>query len=89
MVTSARFPPPTTSREAVLLVNFRPETNWFKPLRDYPMIVPNKVLRFVRLDGRKAGRVKCAQALLYFGPRADEFIRVFGQVGEAFEPRMP
>lgn len=69
--------------EACVLVNNATETGWFNALLDVASAVCfiRGRVKFIDMDGNPSGAPLQGQALLYIGPSADNFGRIFAQFG--------
>jgi hypothetical protein len=66
--------------EAILLVNAAVDTKWFQRLFDYPICFPNHRINFTTPETTTSGSTH-GSALIYFGNRTQEFVRIFNRFG--------
>src|SRR5260370_306416 len=76
------------TQQAILLVTGATETRWFQTLFDYPICFPAGRINFYTPAG-DAGNATCASALVYVGPRIEEFALVFRQFGRIVRAMNP
>lgn len=65
--------------QATVLVPFRPDPNWFKPLKRYPICGPEYRLHFGSATNMAGATFP--SAIVYLGNRYDPFVRVFEEMG--------
>jgi ParB family chromosome partitioning protein len=68
------------TQEAILLVNAAVDTKWFQRLFDYPICFPHHRINFTTPEPTASGSTH-GSALIYFGPKPQEFARIFSQFG--------
>ncbi len=87
-VTKAAREAVTRKVEVILLVPATPATSWWQDriARADRICLPRKRIAFVRPSGRVAPSPRHDSAVVYWGPRGDDFELVFGELGMCFRP---
>jgi ParB family chromosome partitioning protein len=69
-------------KQAILLCKFVPNYVWFKPLVNYPMVVADHRVSFLKLDGRPGGsKLDVPIVFIYLGANIQTFRELFGCFG--------
>ena len=74
--------------QAVVLVNAKTETKWFRTFAGAcpVMCLPSKRIAFISpVTGEPVKGNNNSQAIMYFGPNVDVFVRVFSEIGMVYE----